>query len=117
MLCSTRMTRRKIQPKWLRLTEETNALDFLERAAEFIHRTESDRNAWKWVVLALHGALYGFAIAACKGVDSEVVIHRTKKGEERLISLDDALKMCQDGRWMGSLITGQALTLTDRQKE
>jgi hypothetical protein len=111
------MTKRRVQPKWLRLTEETNALDFLERAAEFIRFTESDRKAWKWVVLALHGALYGFAIAACKGTTHEIVIRRTKKGEERLISLDDALKMCQDERWMSTLITGQALNLTDSQKE
>ena len=111
------MAKPRIRAKWLRLTEETNALDFLEHAGEFIRRAESDRMAWKWVVLALHGALYGFAIAACRGTDYESVIRRTKKGRGRLISFDEALEMCQDKAWMGTLITGQALTLTESQKE
>jgi hypothetical protein len=110
------MGRENIRPKWLRFTVETNALDFLERAGEFIRQTESDITAWKWVILALHGALYGFAIAACRSTDLENIIHRTKKGVERLISLDEALRICQDGKWMGTLYGGKPLELTDSQK-
>ena len=111
------MGKQDIRPKWLRFTAETNALDFLERAGEFIQQTESDIKAWKWVVLALHGALYGFAISACRSTDYENIIRRTKKGVERLISLDDALRICQDGEWMGTLYGGKSLELSDSQKD
>ena len=68
---------------WLRLTEETNALDYLERAGSFIVDADQDNFAWKWVVLALHGALYGFAIAACKGTNENVGnTHYFAKGYE-----------------------------------
>jgi hypothetical protein len=71
--------KKRISPKWIRFTEETNALDYLERAGEFIKQTESNPSAWKWVILALHGALYGFAIAACKHTDYQSVVRGTKR--------------------------------------
>lgn len=103
--------------KYLRFTEETNALDYLERAGEFIKSTSSDPKAWKWVILSLHGALYGFAISACKGSDYQSVVRKTKKGHERLITLDEALKMCQDKKWMGTLSSGLALNLSPSQED
>ncbi len=108
--------RTRIRAKWLRFTEETNALDYLEKAAYFIRETEHDRKAWKWVVLALHGALYGFAICACQGTNYENVLVR-KKGYEKLISFDKALAMCQDHSWMHMLIDSQALVLSESQKD
>jgi len=111
------MTTNRIRPKWVRFTEETNALDFLERAGEFIIQVETQPSAWKWVILALHGALYGFAIAACKGTDYQSVVCKTKKGVEHLISFDKALEMCADTAWMGTLHGGLALDLTEIQKD
>jgi hypothetical protein len=107
----------RIRSKWLRLTEETNALDYLEKAVRFIHETEENRLAWKWVVLALHGALYGFAICACQGTNYENVTIRNRRGELRLISFGKALERCQDPRFMRMLIGSQPLTLSDSQKE
>ena len=111
------MSRSKIKEKYLRFTEETNALDNLERAGEFIVKTPSSRESWKWVVLALHGALYGFAISACKGTDYETVVKKTKRGHERLITFDEALRMCQDEQWMGTLYGGEPLKLSENQKD
>ena len=104
------------QPKWLRLTEETNAVDYLERAVRFIRETEQSQLAWKWVVLALHGALYGFAICACQGTNYENVTVRTKKGL-KLISFDKALERCQDPNCMGMLIGSRSLALSGSQSE
>lgn len=69
-----------IKAKFLRLTEEKNALDFLEKAGRFILETENNSISWKWVVLSLHGTLYGFAICACKGTNPERVIDFSRKG-------------------------------------
>ena len=33
--------------------------------------------AWKWVCIALHGALYGFGICAIKGTDDSSVLEDT----------------------------------------
>ena len=107
----------RIKPKYLRITEELNALDYLEKAYLFIQETESNLLAWKWVVLSLHGALYGFAICACKGTNPENVIYKTKKGIEKLISLEDALIHCQNPKRMKMTIKSKHLILTYKQKE
>lgn len=109
--------KKRIRPQLIQFTEETNALDYLERAGEFIKQTESSPLAWKWVVLSLHGALYGFAIAACKHTDYLSVVRTTKTGREYLISLDDALSMCADPVWMCTLYGAQALKLTASQED
>jgi len=111
------MAKKRVKAKYLRFTEETNALDYLEKAGEFIPRTLTDSKSWKWVILCLHGALYGFAVSACKGSDYQSVVKRTKKGHERLITLDEALTMCQDENWMGTLYGAHALKLTSSQSD
>ena len=98
--------------EFIEFTEEYNASDYLERAAEFIRCIESDPYAWKWVVLALHGALYGFAICACKGTDYENIMRNGK-----LITLNEALRICQNKSWMCSLYGARPLTLSDEQRE
>ncbi len=99
--------------KWLRLTEEKNALDYLEKAAYFIKKTSEDYVNWKWVILGLHGALYGFAISACRTTDS--LRATTKKG--KLISFWQALKLCQDHNHMKMLMRSKPLVLSQSQKE
>lgn len=111
------MTSLLFKERFLRLTEETNALDYLERAGEFIRQSNSDERAWKWVVLSLHGALYGFAIAACKSSNYQSVVKVTRKGREHLITLDEALGMCKDARWMGALQGGLPLNLSASQED
>ena len=111
------MGKPRIKPKYLRLSEETNALDYLERAYFYIQQVEKHVLAWKWVVLALHGALYGFAICACQGTNPDNVTYKTKKGIERLISFSEALKRCQDPNWMNMTIMSKHLKLTDQQRK
>jgi hypothetical protein len=100
---------------YLRLTEETNALDYLEKASYFVQKTEEDLTAWKWVVIALHGALYGFAVCACRHTSNYNVTISTKKGD-KLIGFWDALEICQDSRRMKMLIHSKHLILTEEQK-
>ena len=107
---------RPIKGKWLKLTEGNNALDYLEKAYQFIQETNKDDLSWKWVILSLHSALYGFAICACKGTNYNNVTLNVKKGE-KLISFNQALKNCQDPNRMGMYIHSKHLILTKNQKE
>lgn len=96
-------------------TEESNALDYFERAAQFIREASTDNQAWKWVIFALHGALYGFAICACKGTNYENVTTKTKWGL-RLISFSEALAACQDPQRMQMTVLSKPLSLTNDQR-
>jgi hypothetical protein len=102
--------------RYLTFTEETNALDYLERAAGFIREAASDDRSWKWAVIALHGALYGFAICACKGTDYHTVTYQTKCGDRKLISLKAALDVCQDPGRMNMTVFSKPLVLTTDQE-
>ena len=108
---------RKIRAKWLRITEKTNALDYLEKACDFIRQTETNVFVWKWMVLALHSALYGFAICACQGTNRYNVSFKTKKGKEQLIGFDKALELCQNPNWMRMYIFSKHLQLSKQQEE
>lgn len=110
------MSNSKIKPKILSLSEEENALDYLEQAYNFIKQAENNNLAWKWVIIALHGALYGFAICALKGTDPDRVTYTTKSGK-KLISFNKALKRCQKPEYMHMLATSKCLQLTDEQNE
>ena len=105
-----------IKAKWLRFTEETNAFDYLKSAVFFIKRTEADKTAWKWVILSLHGALYGYAICAIKSTNPDRVTYKNKKGKVMLISFDEALKRCQSDKWMRQFVHSRTLHLTTDQK-
>ena len=108
------MPKGKPDAKYVQFTEELNALDYLERAYKAIGSLRRDRRGWKWVVLSLHGALYGFAICAVKGTDrSRVTLPRTK----RLIAFDDALKRSQSIEWTRQFTYSRPVELTDDQKD
>ena len=95
-----------MKPKFLRLTEELNALDDFEKAVFFIRETQHSDMAWKWVVLSLHGALYGFAISACQGTCADSVLDGT-----RLISFGEAIKRCKACR------PGKPLVLSSAERK
>ncbi|KPL12235.1 hypothetical protein AMJ85_01510 [candidate division BRC1 bacterium SM23_51] len=101
---------------WLQVTEETNALDCLKRVCLFALQAEEDRLAWKWAVIALHSALYSFAICACEGTANLAVVRETKRGR-RLIAIENALKLCQDDSYMRKWFGGHAIQLTSEQKQ
>ena len=101
------------EAKYLSFSEETNALDYLELAADFIKKTPDNVNAWKWVVISLHGALYGFAVAAARGTDYENILR--KNGY--LLGFWKVLNKCQDPNHMRMLINSKHLELTDSQSE
>ena len=98
--------------RYLTITGYTNALDYLERAVRFIREVTTDKAAWKWAIIALHGSLYGFAICACKGTDYHSVTNVTKRGDRRLISFNRALRACQDPQRMSLTVMSRPLVLS-----
>lgn len=99
--------------KWLRLDELENAIDNLEMAAHFLEQVPSEKK-WKWTIIAIHQALYGFAICSVQGTDASWLIDkRSKKDEEKLISVWEALKRAKDARWMHLGISQPLVTTPD----
>jgi hypothetical protein len=107
---------KEIKSVWLRLTEERNAIDYLRQAHFYISRTEVDLMAWKWVVICLHGALYGFAICAIKGTYTGNVTYKTRNGIQKLITFGEAIKRCQDQEKMRFAGNDYVLELSDDQR-
>lgn len=99
--------------QFLSLNETTNALDYLERAVSFLKETPDSHKAWKWVVIALHGALHGFAVAAAKGTDETSLLGKNGK----MLGFWDILKLCQDPQHMRMLVHSRHLTVTDSQRD
>ena len=101
---------------WARFSEESNALDYLLKTVEFISRAQATPTDWKWVIISLHGALYGFMICALKGTDPDNVMREVREGKH-LISFGEALMRCQDPAFMNMLDSSRILELSDDQKE
>ena len=105
-----------IKAKWLRIEEHSNAFNYLEMVKYFISMTESNINYWKWVMISLHGAMYGFAVSAIRGTNSESVVLKTRKGQ-RLIGFDEALKRCKNKDWTRYALLDEVLILNVSQKQ
>jgi len=69
----------------LRTNELENATDYLEKAV--FHFNNREDNYWfKWLMISLHGALYGFGVCAIMGTNTERVLEMKlgkKKFEEK----------------------------------
>jgi hypothetical protein len=66
----------------LRTNELDNAIDYLEKAAYYFNNR--DDNYWfKWMIISLHGALYGFSVCAIKGTSTERVLEM-KLGKKKI---------------------------------
>jgi hypothetical protein len=57
----------------LRTNEVENAIDYLEKAA-YYYNNRKDTYWFKWLMISLHGALYGFGVCAVKGINTERVL-------------------------------------------
>ena len=97
---------------WIDFTEEANALDYLEKACFFIGTLRDNPQNWKWVILAIHGAMYGFAICTLKGTELRRVTEKSK-----LIRFSEAIERCQKEKYMKMTVTSKPLALSKEQKQ
>lgn len=103
-------------PQFVTVTEESNALDYLERAVDFIETAPQRPLDWKWVILSIHAALYGFMICTLKGTNPDNVCTTTKAGHQKLIDFREALKRCQQSQWMNLSGSTSVLQLTHDER-
>lgn len=100
------------------LDEESNALDYLEVAIDSLRKVDArELIAWKWFVIAAHGALYGFAVAAARGTDWHSVTFERKDGSHGLLSFDEVIKLCENPNHMKMLVHSKPLILTSEQRK
>lgn len=84
------------EPAWLRLNELENAIDSLEMVSYFLENIKA-QTKWKWAILALHQALYGFAISASSGFVQNAVTRPSKRYPEgKLISIWEAIDFAKE---------------------
>ncbi len=98
------------------VTTEINALDYLEQSLKFLLESERNLLAWKWIVISIHGALYGFCISALRGSNPDLVRTKNKK---KIIGFPEALKRCRNVTYLkkSGNITDQPLVVTKKQEE
>ena len=84
---------------WLRLDERSNSLDNLEMCAHFLEALP-DPIRWKWAIIALHQALYGFAVAAVQGTDSWSVLKDPANPNSHLVSIWTAIERARDSAYL-----------------
>ena len=78
---------------FLNVNATTNAIDYLESAAQFLEREDDFK--WKWIALAVYHALYGFCVVALEHSNPDWVLS-TRGGK------DDEGAFCKHGnqtRW------------------
>ena len=102
-----------INAKWLRVEEHSNAFNYLEMVKYFLSQTSGDPYYWKWVMISLHGAIYGFAVSSVRGTNSDIVLRK----DGRLISFNESLKRCQEKSWANYALLDEVLSLTESQKK
>ena len=111
-----------MKAKWYRTDEKENAIDYLETAAAAFNAA-NQTHKWKWLTIALHGALYGSAVLAVVGTDPDRVLFSPKSKQvpeseeqpKKLISLWEALRRCQSDEWMLLYVGSQRLVISDSE--
>ena len=63
-------------------------------------RSIDDERKWKWAVIAIYQALYGFAVCATKGTNSRFSLQDPTNHESRLIGIWTALEHAKSEEWM-----------------
>lgn len=106
--------------KFIRFDSELNAIDFLEKAVFFYKTAKSDNSYYKWLIISLFGALYGFAVSASRGTSNSSskkdITYKDKKGFDILKHFDDVLKLCQNNSFMKKGSNSKALVLSEKQQ-
>lgn len=64
------------------IDELENAIDYLEQASEY-YKDKEEKHRFKWMMISLHGALYGFGVCAIKGSRSLENVTKSINGNSK----------------------------------
>ena len=84
---------------WLQLDERSNALDNL-KMCEHVLSHLPDPIRWKWAIIAMHQALYGFALAAIQGTNCNSVRRDPTNPESHVIPVRVALGRAKNAQYL-----------------
>lgn len=73
------------QEEFFEIDETENLIDNLEMVAHFLDTSIAYK--WKWVIIALHQALYGSLIASLQGTDARQTVVDRKKDTGKAVML------------------------------
>lgn len=103
---------------FLCIDEKENAIDSLVMATKFLESVNSDVYHWKWIVIALHNALYGFMICALEKGNPDNVCKYDKKQKKYtrwLIGFQTALERVQSRDHIIGYVETKPIQLTNEQ--
>jgi hypothetical protein len=83
------------------MDELENAIDSLEMAAHCLETLPED-GKWKWALIAVHQALYGFAVCSIWVTDNRWLTREqdARPPDGLLIDLQKVLALTRDAEWM-----------------
>ena len=91
---------RSVGPQYFILDQLENASNNLEMVSFFLHNMENEWK-WKWAIIALHQALYGFAICSTLGTDPTWSLKEpSRPTNSNLISTWEAINRSKKKEWM-----------------
>ena len=96
------MPKGKPNAKFQRFNQSENALDYLRKTNAAVRAFGRDPVAWKWALLSLHGAVYGYAIEALQAANPDRVMVRVPDGSRVSIPFSEAVKRIADPGWMAT---------------
>lgn len=93
-----------IHKKYLILDEERNAIDYLNKATDFLEKIKIDLVYLKWFTIAFHGAVYSFILLVLQEIHSDQIYQdkktRSHPLERHLISFKAAYELLKTNKSM-----------------
>ena len=109
----------------LTLSDKGNAIDYLTMAVRALAELRDNPYAWKWVIISLYGAVYGFAVSAAASSDGGTNVgFKFKEGQGsttikkgQLYSIGKVIQICEDKKQMGRYTCSAPIDLSKKQKD
>jgi hypothetical protein len=77
-----------VSAEYLEIDTESDSVDSLSAAVDFILRATDDSRYWKWVILALHSAAQGFLVLALRQ-DNDVLVQKNGTAMKMLAAYNE----------------------------
>ncbi|WP_158735135.1 hypothetical protein [Alteribacillus sp. YIM 98480] len=83
------------ESNYYRIDELENAVDYLETTLIYLKDTEHPHR-FKWLMISLHGALYGFGVLAIKGTDPTATVYKSLNRSMKKHEIETVYKITKE---------------------